>query len=63
VANQVVEDRHVVNIPADAVAGSAEVRVGLYPSGNPAGRLPVSDPGLASVEANSVTVAVIQITS
>jgi hypothetical protein len=61
VANQVTVDSHLLSIPRGAEPGVVQVRVGMYPPGQPSSRLPVVDPGLASVEANSVLVAEIEI--
>jgi len=54
-------DPHQVLLPADAPAGTYQVRTGMYPVGEPGNRLPVLDPGQASVEAHSILIARIEV--
>ena len=61
VPNRVVTDEYPVTIPSDAVAGTHQLRVGMYPSGQPAARLVVVDPGWTTVEANSILIVAIAI--
>ncbi|MGD1995470.1 MAG: Stk1 family PASTA domain-containing Ser/Thr kinase [Anaerolineae bacterium] len=54
-------DRHQVQVPASAPAGTYEVRTGMYPQGRPGDRLSVVDPGEASVETDSILVAEVEV--
>jgi hypothetical protein len=54
-------DRHQVQVPASAPAGTYEVRTGMYPLGRPGDRLSVVDPGEASVETDSILVAEVEV--
>ncbi|MCS7282451.1 MAG: Stk1 family PASTA domain-containing Ser/Thr kinase [Anaerolineae bacterium] len=54
-------DPHQVTLPPDAPLGTYQVRTGMYPVGEPANRLVVVDPGLTSVEFNSILVARIEV--
>jgi len=54
VPGQCLWDLHQVVVPASTLAGTYQVRAGMYPQGEPANRLPVVDPGEASVESNSI---------
>lgn len=54
-------DPHQVVLPPDAPVGTYQVRTGMYPVGEPGNRLVVVDPGLASVEFNSILVARIEV--
>ena len=54
-------DPHQVLLPADAPAGTYQVRTGMYPIGEPGNRLPVLDPGQASVEAHSILIVRIEV--
>lgn len=54
-------DPHQVSLPADAPVGTYQVRTGMYPVGQPGNRLPVLDPGQASVEANSILIVHIEV--
>jgi serine/threonine protein kinase len=58
-----VADSHPVLIPKDAVAGRLQLRVGLYPDGEPGHRLKVTDPGLATVVSDSILIAQIEVKS
>ncbi|MGB9776693.1 MAG: Stk1 family PASTA domain-containing Ser/Thr kinase [Anaerolineae bacterium] len=54
-------DPHQVVLPPDAPLGTYQVRTGMYPVGQPGNRLPVLDPGQASVEAHSILVVRIEV--
>jgi len=54
-------DPHQVRLPADLPSGTYQVRTGMYPVGQPGSRLQVVDPGEASVEANSILVAEVEV--
>lgn len=54
-------DPHQVYLPANAPFGTYQVRVGLYPAGQPGSRLVVVDPGKASVEFNSILIAEVDV--
>ncbi len=54
-------DPHQVTLPPDAPPGPYQVRVGMYPVGEPGNRLPVLDPGQASVEAHSILIVRIEV--
>lgn len=54
-------DPHQVTLPSDAPSGTYQVRVGMYPVGQPGNRLSVLDPGQASVEANSILIVRIEV--
>lgn len=60
---QIVSDTYRLAIPGNAPAGIYEIRVGMYPLGQPAldQRLPVVDAGQAKETLNSVIVTEIQI--
>ncbi len=48
---------HQVVIPADLPAGRYQLRVGMYPQGQPGARLPVVDAGLTTAELDSILIA------
>ncbi|MFN3761871.1 MAG: Stk1 family PASTA domain-containing Ser/Thr kinase [Anaerolineae bacterium] len=54
-------DPHQVALPPDAPPGPYQVRTGMYPVGEPGNRLPVLDPGQASVEAHSILIVRIEV--
>lgn len=54
-------DPHQVTLPPDAPSGTYQVRTGMYPVGEPGNRLPVLDPGQASVEAHSILIVRIEV--
>ena len=56
-----VVDPHQVAIPAGEPAGRYQLRTGMYPQGRPGSRLPVVDPGLTTVESDSVLIAEIEV--
>jgi serine/threonine protein kinase len=56
-----VTDHYLLQIPNNAPAGDYELRTGLYPTGQPASRLPVTDPGLTDVTGNSILIKKITI--
>ena len=56
-----VIDPHQVTIPASGRLGLYQLRVGLYPSGRPASRLPVFDVGKTSAESDSILIVELQI--
>lgn len=51
-----VTDRYAMEVPVHLPPGDYQLRVGLYPIGQPLNRLPVADPGQAEVEANSILI-------
>jgi hypothetical protein len=55
--NRIVSDEFLVAIPVGASPGTYQLRVGLYLSGVPAQRLEVVDPGLTTVEGDSIYIA------
>ncbi len=54
-------DPHQVQLPGNAPLGTYQVRVGMYPVGQPGNRLPVLDPGQANAEANSILIVRIEV--
>lgn len=56
-----VTDRYEMAVPGDLPPGSYQLRTGLYPTGQPLNRLPVTDPGQASVDADSILIREITI--
>lgn len=54
-------DPHQVRLPGNAPPGTYQVRVGMYPLGQPGNRLPVLDPGQASAEMNSILIVRIEV--
>lgn len=54
----VINDPHQLTIPQGTPAGTYQIRVGLY---DPAGRLPVIDPGQTQVLADSIFVTTVEI--
>jgi len=56
-----VVDRHQVTIPAAQPAGQYQLRVGMYPQGQPGHRLPVVDAGLTAAELDSILIAEIEV--
>ncbi len=54
-------DLHQVSIPPNAAPGTYQVRAGMYPQGYAESRLPVVDPGEASVEDNSILIAEVEV--
>jgi serine/threonine protein kinase len=52
---------HQVIIPGGQAAGRYQLRVGMYPQGQPGYRLPVVDSGHTTVESDSILVAEIEI--
>jgi hypothetical protein len=52
---------HQVIIPGGQAAGRYQLRVGMYPQGQPGYRLPVVDAGHTSVESDSILVTEIEI--
>ena len=61
VAGLALWDPHQVYLPANAPQGTYQVRVGMYPVGQPENRLTVVDPGQASVDSNSILIAEVEI--
>ena len=56
-----VTDHYVMPVPGNVPLGDYELRTGLYPTGQPASRLPVTDPGQTSVTGNSILIKKITI--
>jgi len=54
-------DRHQINLPQDAPTGTYQVRVGMYPEGQPGQRLRVVNPGEASVQDDSILILEIEV--
>ncbi len=54
-------DPHQVRLPDGIPPGLYQVRAGMYPSGQPEVRLPVLDPGRATVQSNSLLIAEIEV--
>ena len=48
-----ISDPYALEIPLDAAPGVYQLRVGLYPTGQPNDRLPISDAGKTSADNNS----------
>ena len=59
--NAVVADSYVLNVPQNVQPGEYTLRVGLYPSGLPATRLAVTDPGKTTVDSNSILIKTVTI--
>lgn len=59
--NAVVVDQYVLNVPQNIRPGNYTLRVGLYPSGLPATRLTVTDPGKTTVDSNSILIRTVTI--
>ena len=51
-----IVDPHQLRIPQGAPAGDYQLRVGMYPDGEPGSRLPVVDPGRTEQSSNSILV-------
>ena len=51
-----VTDRYEMEVPADLPPGVYQLRTGLYPTGQPLNRLPVTDPGKAVVNSDSILI-------
>ena len=47
-----IDDPYTLVIPLETVPGTYQLLVGLYPTGDPANRLPVVDAGKTSVDNN-----------
>ena len=56
-----VADPHQVVIPADSSPGLHQLRVGMYPQGQPGSRVSVVNAGLTTFESNSILVAEITV--
>lgn len=56
-----IADPHQVKIPAGQPAGQYQLRVGMYPQGQPGSRLPVVDAGMTSAESDSILIAEIEV--
>jgi hypothetical protein len=61
---QLVSDPYRLTLPPDVPAGRYQIRVGMYPLGQPQiqQRLPILDPGRGEAALNSVIVKEIEIT-
>ena len=51
-----VTDRYEMETPANLPPGEYQLRVGMYPTGQPLNRLAVTEPGLAEVDSNSILI-------
>ena len=51
-----VTDRYALEIPANIPPGVYQLRVGMYPTGQPLNRVPVVDPGRTTVDSNSILI-------
>lgn len=51
-----IVDPHQLRIPQGAPTGDYQLRVGMYPDGQPGSRLPVVDPGRTEQSSNSILV-------
>jgi serine/threonine-protein kinase len=51
-----VTDRYALEVPANLPPGEYQLRVGMYPTGQPFDRLKVTDPGLAEVDSDSILI-------
>jgi hypothetical protein len=56
-----VTDRYALEVPANIPPGVYQLRVGLYPTGQPLNRVPVVDPGRTTVDSNSILIKPITI--
>jgi serine/threonine-protein kinase len=56
-----VVDPHQVSIPTNQPSGPYQLRVGMYPDGQPGSRMPVVDPGQTTVDSNSILITELQI--
>jgi tRNA A-37 threonylcarbamoyl transferase component Bud32 len=56
-----VTDRYEMDVPANLPPGEYQLRTGMYPTGQPLNRLPVNDPGKASVNSDSILIRQITI--
>ncbi len=54
--NITVTDRYALQVPTNVAPGEYQLRVGLYPTGQPLNRLPVVDPGKTEVDSNSILI-------
>lgn len=51
-----VTDRYALEVPANIPPGVYQLRVGMYPTGQPLNRVPVVDPGKTTVDSNSILI-------
>lgn len=58
-----IADPHQVEIPASQSPGLYQLRIGMYPQGQPSYRLPVVDEGLTTAESDSILITEIEIKS
>ncbi len=56
-----IADPHQVEIPADQPPGVYQLRIGMYPQGQPGYRLPVVDEGSTTAESDSILITEIEI--
>lgn len=59
--NALIADPYSLQIPATAPKGEYQLRVGLYPTGQPVSRLPVVDPGKTTADNNSILIKMINV--
>jgi hypothetical protein len=59
--NVLIVDQYALQIPATAPKGEYQLRVGLYPSGQPFSRLPVQDAGKTTADNNSILIKTISV--
>jgi serine/threonine-protein kinase len=56
-----IVDPHQLTIPPGAPSGRYQLRTGMYPEGQPSNRLPVTDAGRTTQEANSILIVELEI--
>jgi hypothetical protein len=56
-----IVDPHQLTVPPGSPSGRYQLRVGMYPAGEPGNRLSVADAGRTSQEANSILVAEVDV--
>jgi len=59
--NTLIVDPYSLQVPVNAPKGDYQLRVGLYPSGQPFSRLPVVDPGKTTADNNSILIRIITV--
>jgi len=56
-----IVDPHQLTIPPETPVGEYQLRVGMYPAGEPGNRLPVVDPGRTEQTSNSILVVAFEV--